>query len=60
MLGSVQHGKDHDCYGRLPYDYPHMTVHSYHKPHWHKSLKPYESQVQWHSSNSVLTHTGAA
>jgi len=38
-------GRDHDCYGRLSYDAPHATVHSYDKPHWHKSLKLYENQV---------------
>ena len=41
---TMKMGKDHDCYGRLTYDLPHGTVHSYHKPHWHKSLKPYENQ----------------
>ncbi|EEH57135.1 uncharacterized protein MICPUCDRAFT_16926, partial [Micromonas pusilla CCMP1545] len=38
-------GKDSGCYGRLSYDEPHPTVHSYHKPHWHPSLVPYAPRV---------------
>ena len=41
----MKHGKDHGCYGRLPYDKPHDTVHSYHKPHWHPSLVPFGPRV---------------
>ena len=37
--------KDHRCYGRLWYDAPHDTVHSYHKPHWHRSLIPFAPRV---------------
>jgi len=42
---TMKHGKDHGCYGRLPYDKPHDTVHSYHKPHWHPSLVPFGPRV---------------
>mmetsp|Transcript_46622 Transcript_46622/g.86813 ORF Transcript_46622/g.86813 Transcript_46622/m.86813 type:complete len:1110 (+) Transcript_46622:168-3497(+) len=42
---TMKHGADHECYGRLWWDAPHGTVHSYHKPHWHRSLKPYQNQV---------------
>lgn len=41
----MKHGKDHGCYGRLQYDRPHDTVHSYHKPHWHPSLVPFGPRV---------------
>lgn len=37
--------QDHDCYGRLWYSDPHPTVHSYHKPHWHRSLVPFAPRV---------------
>ena len=33
------------CYGRLSYDEPSLTVHSYHKPHWHRSLVPWGPRV---------------
>eukprot|EP00656_Telonema_subtile_P009211 TRINITY_DN14322_c0_g1_i4.p1 TRINITY_DN14322_c0_g1~~TRINITY_DN14322_c0_g1_i4.p1 ORF type:complete len:585 (-),score=169.78 TRINITY_DN14322_c0_g1_i4:63-1817(-) len=42
---TMKHGKDHGCYGRLQYDRPHDTVHSYHKPHWHPSLVPFAPRV---------------
>lgn len=42
---TMKHGKDHGCYGRLQYDRPHDTVHSYHKPHWHPSLVPFGPRV---------------
>ena len=42
---TMKAGKDSGCYGRLSYDEPHPTVHSYHKPHWHPSLVPYAPRV---------------
>jgi len=42
---TMKQGKDHDCYGRLWYSDPHPTVHSYHKPHWHRSLVPFAPRV---------------
>eukprot|EP00899_Mesostigma_viride_P011513 jgi/Mesvir1/20362/Mv19944-RA.1 len=40
-----KHGGDENCYGRLPYEAPHMTVHSYNQPHWHASLVPFYPRV---------------
>eukprot|EP00854_Cymbomonas_tetramitiformis_P014462 gene14462-17092_t len=42
---TMKNGKDQGCYGRLSYKEPHDTVHSYHKPHWHPSLVPFNSRV---------------
>ena len=42
---TMKQGKDHDNYGRLWYCDAHPTVHSYHKPHWHRSLVPFAPRV---------------
>lgn len=42
---TMKHARDHDCYGRLWYSDVHPTVHSYHKPHWHRSLVPFAPRV---------------
>ena len=42
---TMKHGKDTECYGRYDLDMEHGTVHSYHKPHWHVSLVPWDHRV---------------
>jgi len=42
---SMSYGKDHNCYGRMWHDEPSPTIHSYHKPHWHRQLVPFAHRV---------------
>ena len=42
---TMKHGNDKSCYGRLGPTEPHLTIHSYNKPHWHASLAPFANRV---------------
>ena len=42
---TMKSGRDTECYARFSYSDVHDTVHSYHKPHWHRSLVPFAPRV---------------